>query len=195
MQTYGLRKVHLQSSGLNVEVSFVTADVLTPLLGLDTMIKNSLSLHVEHDQKHYLVIPAGDTTQQSARTSMMHLDYAYIQQPQDQQPTAILTWVESLTGLAGSLMTTEKGHTTQQLDAVVNFITRNGFASSTLHCDGEPALVQLVEEIGKQTSLPLARSLALSHQHEAWQKSLFTQSRASSLDFSVTDTSFILLRS
>ena len=40
---------------------------------------------------------------------MMHLDYVHIQQPQDQKPTAILTWVESLTGLAGSLMTTEKG--------------------------------------------------------------------------------------
>ena len=39
------------------------ADVLTPLLGLDTMIKNSLSLHVEHDQKHPLANPAGDTTQ------------------------------------------------------------------------------------------------------------------------------------
>ena len=63
VQTYGLRKVHLQSQGLSLEVSFVIADVLTPLLGLDTMSKNSLSLHVEHDQKHYLVNQAGDTTQ------------------------------------------------------------------------------------------------------------------------------------
>ena len=62
-QTYGLRKVHLQSQGLSVEVSFVITDVPTPLLGLDTMIKNSLSLHVKHKQKHYLVNPAGDTTQ------------------------------------------------------------------------------------------------------------------------------------
>ena len=125
----------------------------------------------------------GRAFQQSARTSMMHLDYAYIQQPQDAKPTTILTWVESLTGLAGSLMTTEKGHTAHQLDAVIYFLTRNGFASSTLQCDGEPALVQLVEEIGKQTNLPLDRSPACSNQHEAWQKSLFAQFRALLLDF------------
>ena len=39
------------------------ADVVTPLLGLDIMIKNSLSLHVEHDLQHVLVNPAGDKTQ------------------------------------------------------------------------------------------------------------------------------------
>ena len=32
-------------------------------LGLDIMIKNSLSLHVEHDLQHFLVNPAGDRTQ------------------------------------------------------------------------------------------------------------------------------------
>ena len=80
-------------------------------------------------------------------------------------------------------MTTKKGPTAHPLVAVINSITRNGFASSTLQCDGEPALVQLVEETSKQTSLPLARSPALSHQHEAWQKSLFTQFRALLLDF------------
>ena len=39
------------------------ADVVTPLLGLDSMIKDSLSLHVEHDLQHFLVNPAGDKTQ------------------------------------------------------------------------------------------------------------------------------------
>ena len=63
VETYGLRKVHLQSQGLSLEVSFVIADVVTPLLGLDTMIKNSLSLHVEHELQHVLVNPAGDKTQ------------------------------------------------------------------------------------------------------------------------------------
>ena len=63
VQTYGLRKVHLQSRSLSLEVSFVIADVLTPLLGLDTMIKNSLSLHTEQDISHFLVNPTGDTTQ------------------------------------------------------------------------------------------------------------------------------------
>ena len=63
VETYGLRKVHLQSQGLSLEVSFVIADVVTPLLGLNAMIKSSLSLHVEHDLQHFLVNPAGDKTQ------------------------------------------------------------------------------------------------------------------------------------
>ena len=63
IKTYGLRQIHLQSRGLSLEVSFVIADVVTPLLGLDVMIKESLSLHVEHDSQHVLVNPAGDKTQ------------------------------------------------------------------------------------------------------------------------------------
>ena len=119
----------------------------------------------------------------SARTSKIQLEYVHIKQPQDKEPTAILTWVESLTGLAGSLMAPKKGPTAQQLNAVVIFITSNGFASSILQCDGEPALVKLMEEICRQTSLPLDRSSATSHQHEAWQKSLCAQFRALLFDF------------
>ena len=119
----------------------------------------------------------------SAQTSKIQLDYAYIKQPQDQEPTTTLTWVECLTGLSGNLMTTQKGPTAQQLDAFVTFIQRNGFASSTLQCDGEPALVQLVEEVGQQVSLPVDRFIPISTQHEAWQRSLFTQFRALLLDF------------
>ena len=40
----------------------------------------------------------------STTTSYIQLDYAYIRQSQDSEPTTILTWVESLTGLGGSLM-------------------------------------------------------------------------------------------
>ena len=39
------------------------ADVVTPLLGLDSMMKDRLILHVEHDIQHFLVNPAGDRTQ------------------------------------------------------------------------------------------------------------------------------------
>ena len=123
----------------------------------------------------------------STKTSKIQLDYAYIRQPQDKEPTTILTWVESLTGLAGSLMTTKKGITQPQLDAVVTFIKRQGFAQSTLQCDREPALVKLVEEIGKQTSLPTRQSPAYSHQSQAyvegWHRSLFAQFRALLFDF------------
>ena len=119
----------------------------------------------------------------SNKTSSIQLDYTYIKQPQDQEPTTVLTWVESLTGLAGNLMTTKKGPTQQQLDAVVTFIKRQGFEQSTLQCDGERALVKLVEDIGKQTSLLTRQSPAYIHQTEEWQKSLFTQFRALLFDF------------
>ena len=266
IKTYGLRTVHLHSQGLSLRVPFVIADVVTPLLGLDT-IKDSLSLRVGQNSEHILVNPVGERTKlehmgkhlymiacpsqrglsncflgslshaigflpadqelqtqktasnsssspdldeepieqpsekdslnlqchpvlqetsdedgdpsfdlvpgkeevadtggepqasfqpcqeakgrasqhkkqkASTKTSKIQLDYAYIRQPQDKEPTTILTWVESLTGLAGSLMTTKKGITQPQLDAVVTFIKRQGFAQSTLQCDGEPALV------------------------------------------------------
>ena len=123
----------------------------------------------------------------STKTSKIQLDYAYIRQPQDKEPTTILTWVESLTGLAGSLMTAKKGVTQAQLDAVITLIKRQGFSQSTLQCDGEPALVKLVEEIGKQTSLPTRQSPAYSHQSQAyvegWHRSLFAQFRALLFDF------------
>ena len=319
IETYGLRRVHLHSQGLSFEVAFVIADVVTPLLGLDSLLQESLSLHVGQNSKHYLVSPGGARTQlehmgkhlyliacpsqlgssncilsslsrvigflpsdrklenqkvalsssssspdlveelaqpeaskdswnlqchpvleeaseeesepsfdlvpgreevadaggepqstsfhpkylrqpkqpskqerelhnmthipfqpwcvvcqeakgrasqhkkqkASTKTSKIQLDYAYIRQPQDKEPTTILTWVESLTGLAGSLMTTKKGITQPQLDAVITFIKRQGFSQSTLQCDGEPALVKLVEEIGKQTSLPTRQSSSI----------------------------------
>ena len=121
------------------------------------------------------------------KTSKLQLDYAYIRHPQDKEASTILTWVESLTGLAGSLFTDKKGVTQAQLDAVITFIKRQGFAQSTLQCDGEPALVKLVEEIGKRTSLPTRQSPAYSHQSQAyvegWHRSLFAQFRALLFDF------------
>ena len=69
----------------------------------------------------------------------------------------------------------------------MTFIKRQGFAQCTLQCDGEPALVKLVEEIGKQTSLPTRQSPAYSHQSQAnvegWHRSLFAQFRALLFDF------------
>ena len=61
IKTYGLRTVRLQSQGLSLEVSFALAVVVTPLLGLDIMIKDSLSLQI-HDFQHVFVNSAGDKT-------------------------------------------------------------------------------------------------------------------------------------
>ena len=63
VRTYGLKQVHLHSQGLSLEVTCVIADAVTPLLGLDSMIKDRLSLHVEQDLQHFLVNSAGGKTQ------------------------------------------------------------------------------------------------------------------------------------
>ena len=69
---------------------------------------------------------------------------------------------------------------------MVTFIKRQGFLQSTLQCDGEPALVKLVED-RKATSLPTRQSPAYSHQSQAyvegWHRSLFAQFRALLFDF------------
>ena len=62
IKTYGLRTVHLHSQGLSLKVTFVIADVVTPLLGLDTILKDSLSLHVGQNFEHFLVNPVGERT-------------------------------------------------------------------------------------------------------------------------------------
>ena len=129
------------------------------------------------------MVPQEARGKASTNTSIIQLDYAYIKQSQDKGQTTILTWVESLTGLAGSLITPTKGPTTQQLIAVVTFIKRQGFEQSILQCDEEPAFVKLVEEIGKQTSLSTRQSQAYNQRSEEWQSNLFAQFRALLLDF------------
>ena len=62
IKTYGMRTVHLHSQGLSLKVTFVIADVVTPLLGLDTILKDSLSLHVGQNLEHILVNPVGGRT-------------------------------------------------------------------------------------------------------------------------------------
>ena len=62
IKTYGLRTVHLHSQGLSLKVTFVIADVVTPLLGLDAILKDSLSLHVGQNLEHLLVNPVGGRT-------------------------------------------------------------------------------------------------------------------------------------
>ena len=58
IKIFGLRHVHLQCQDL----SFVIADVATPILGLDTLMHHNLSVSFEHDQS-FLVNKAGKRTQ------------------------------------------------------------------------------------------------------------------------------------
>ena len=120
----------------------------------------------------------------SSTPSIIQLVKTYIHYPPDQKPSLILLWVESLTGLAGNLLTNEKGPTAQQIDAVVTFIHSHGFAYTTLQCDGEPALVKLVKEIGTQTNVPSITSSVPCQQLDGLKRSLCSQLRALMLDFS-----------
>ena len=62
IKIFGLRHVHLQCQDLSFKVSFVIADVVTPILGLDTLMPHHLSLSFEHDQR-FLVNKAGQRIQ------------------------------------------------------------------------------------------------------------------------------------
>ena len=62
IKIFGLRHVHLQCQDLSFKVSFVIADVATPILGLETLMQHNLSLSFEHDQS-FLVNKAGKRTQ------------------------------------------------------------------------------------------------------------------------------------
>ena len=59
---FGLRHVHLQCQDLSLRASFVIADVVTPLLGMDMIFQHNLSLIFEHGQS-FLVNKAGKRTQ------------------------------------------------------------------------------------------------------------------------------------
>ena len=73
IETFGVRRVHLQTQGLSFEVAFVIADVVTPLLGLDAMLHESLSLHLGHDSKHFLVASGGERTQLEHKGKHLYL--------------------------------------------------------------------------------------------------------------------------
>ena len=62
IKIFRLRHVHLQCQDLSFKVSFVIADVVTPILGLDTLMQHNLSLSFEHDQ-HFLVDKTGKRNQ------------------------------------------------------------------------------------------------------------------------------------
>ena len=73
VQIFGVRRVHLHTEGLSFEVAFVIADVVTPLLGLDSMLHESLSLHLGLNSKHFLVAPGGARTQLEHKGKHLYL--------------------------------------------------------------------------------------------------------------------------
>ena len=78
LKIYGLRQVHLQSQGLSLPVSFVIADVVSPLLGLDILMAHRLSLRSEN-RKSFLVDRAGAKTQLEQRGGHLYMMACLVQ--------------------------------------------------------------------------------------------------------------------
>ena len=72
VKIFGLRHVHLQCQDLILRVSFVIADVVTPLLGMDMIFQHNLSLIFEHGQS-FLVNKAGKRTQLQPKGEHLYL--------------------------------------------------------------------------------------------------------------------------
>ena len=60
--TFGKKNMQLLTRNLCFEVSFVIADVTTPILGVDTLLRELLSLRLEGNQQQ-LVHQSGECTQ------------------------------------------------------------------------------------------------------------------------------------
>ena len=73
IKIFGLRHVHLQCQDLSFKVSFVIADVVTPILGLDTLLEHNLSLNFGHDDSTFLVNTAGKRTQLQQKGEHLYL--------------------------------------------------------------------------------------------------------------------------
>ena len=72
IKIFGLRHVHLQCQDLSFKVSFVIADVVTPILGLDTLLEHNLSL-IGHNDRTFLVNSAGKRTQLQHKGEHLYL--------------------------------------------------------------------------------------------------------------------------
>ena len=73
IKIFGLRHVHVQCQDLSFKVSFVIADVVTPILGLDTLLEHNLSLNFGHDDRTFLVNSAGKRTQLQQKGEHLYL--------------------------------------------------------------------------------------------------------------------------
>ena len=62
-ETFGTRTVQLLSQGFSVTMSFVMGDVEQPLLGLSSLLKENLSLHLDNNLGHHLGNSAGEKIQ------------------------------------------------------------------------------------------------------------------------------------
>ena len=70
--TFGKKTMQLLTRNLCFEVSFVIADVTTPILGVDTLLRELLSLRFEGNQRQ-LVHQSGEFTQLIQKGKLLYL--------------------------------------------------------------------------------------------------------------------------
>ena len=73
IKTFGMRTVQLLSQGFSFSMSFVIAEVEQPLLGLNSLLKENLSLHLDSKQGHHLGNTAGQKIQLEQRGQQIYL--------------------------------------------------------------------------------------------------------------------------
>ena len=73
IQTFGIRTVQLLSQGFSFNMSFVVAEVEQPLLGLSSLLRENLSLHLDSNLGHHLGNTAGEKTQLEQRGQQIYL--------------------------------------------------------------------------------------------------------------------------
>ena len=72
IRIFGKKNMHLLASKLCFEVSFLTADVTTPILGVDTLLRENLNLRIEGNQRQ-LVHQSGEYTQLLPEGQLLYL--------------------------------------------------------------------------------------------------------------------------
>ena len=73
IQTFGMRTVQLLCQGFSFTMSFVIADVEQPLLGLSSLLRRNLSLHLDSNLGHHLGNTAGEKIQLEQRGQQIYL--------------------------------------------------------------------------------------------------------------------------
>ena len=73
IETFGIRTVQLLCQGFSFTMNFVIADVEQPLLGLGSLLRESLSLHLDSNLGRHLGNKAGDKIQLEQRGQQIYL--------------------------------------------------------------------------------------------------------------------------
>ena len=73
IQTFGMRTVQLLCQGFSFSMTFVIADVEQPLLGLSSLLRHNLSLHLDSNLGHHLGNKAGDKIRLEQRGQQIYL--------------------------------------------------------------------------------------------------------------------------